>query len=185
MYKKFVIAILMVLSSVVVAQDEYTTDEGAATDETATEETITTEATATPGMERASLIPAEASFKGTFTGWALKIDGRLEGKATLDDAVEITDIGEVKGTVETSVGTVKGRIDGTIWASEELYLTSTAIVTGDAMCRNLVVEKGALMSTKTSMGEVKVVEGKKTLVPTKSKARKSTRQRRTRSRSYY
>lgn len=181
MYKKFVIAILVLLSTAVIAQDEYY-DEEYYDEEGTAESTV---GVTSEEMRGATLIPAEAIFKGTFSGRALKIEGRFEGKATVDEALEISEIGEVKGNVETSVGTVKGRVDGTVWASEELYLASSAIVTGEAMCRNLVVEKGALMSTKTSMGEVKVVEGKKTIVPAKTKSRTTTRKRRSRSRSYY
>lgn len=180
MYKKLLlVAVLLLGSSLIVAQDEYTGEEDMGyTEEGTTDETQVEEVQSQGGY---SLIPSEAVFKGTFYGRKVKIDGVLEGKAILDDDIQVSEIGEIKGNVETVTGIVKGRVDGSIWASEELVLKPTAVVTGEAMCRNLVVEKGAMMSTKTSMGEIKTVEGKKTVVTKKTKAVKRARTRTRRS----
>jgi len=129
-----------------------------------------------------TLIPDEAIFKGTLRCRQVRVDGIYEGKMMVDDKFEISENGAVKGDVEAVEGTVKGRVQGNINTSEDLNLASTAMVSGVITCRNLIVEKGAIYTGKSEMGELKEIGGKK---ETTKKRTTTTRTRRTRSRSYY
>lgn len=128
---------------------------------------------------QATLIPTESIFKGTLRCRRVRIDGIFNGNLIVEEKFEISEDGDVKGTIKTVDGVIKGKVDGKIFASKHLTITSTAMVSGDVSCRHLVVEEGALVSAKTSMGELEEIVKKKKVVK-KKKAAVTTRRRRRR-----
>lgn len=131
--------------------------------------------------QEVTLIPLEAVIKGTLRCRRVRVDGIFEGKLIVEDRIEVSEDGNVKGSINTVSGVINGRVEGDIYASKDLLLTSTAMVGGEITCRKLVVEEGALIEAKTSMGELKEIEKKKKVVP---KKKATTGRRRRRRRSY-
>lgn len=103
---------------------------------------------------------ADAIFKGAlnFSG-VVRIDGKFEGQVVTDDTLIVGEGGEINA--EISAGTVicKGRINGTIQASERVEIHSKSKVIGNIKSPSLFVEVGALFDGQCDMAsdEAKII----------------------------
>ena len=95
---------------------------------------------------------ADAIFKGAlnFSG-VVRIDGKFEGKVITKDTLIVGETGEL--TAEITAGTVvcKGRINGTIQATQRIEIHSKSQVVGNIKSPSLCVEVGALFDGQCDM----------------------------------
>ena len=95
---------------------------------------------------------ADAVFKGAlnFSG-VVRIDGKFEGKVITKDTLIVGETGEL--TAEITAGTVvcKGRINGTIQATQRIEIHSKSQVVGNIKSPSLCVEVGALFDGQCDM----------------------------------
>jgi cytoskeletal protein CcmA (bactofilin family) len=132
-------------------------------------------------IEGQTVIPATAIFKGTFVGRDIIIEGRVEGVISTDFEAEITEEGELVGKLETTDAIISGIVKGDIMAIGVVKCTPTAEISGGVLvCRDLIVEEGAIITSNVKMGEeVKLKEGKKKkTTPTRRRGRRRRRRRR-------
>lgn len=95
------------------------------------------------------ILGAKIASKGT-----LRIDGRVEGEVTTEDAVIIGPSGSIKGNVTARSVTVSGKILGNILARERLEIQPTGEVHGDVQtgAGTLIIEGGAKLEGRCVMG---------------------------------
>ncbi len=74
----------------------------------------------------------------------LMIKGRFSGQIKAASALYIGENAEIEATIEADMISSKGRIQGNISAKKRIELSSTARVTGDITCPELVIESGAV-----------------------------------------
>lgn len=83
---------------------------------------------------------------------------RIEGKVTGDVKAKAKFVlgadAEVSGSVVARSGEVAGRISGNIEISEVLILKPTAVINGDILTNQLVVEPGATFNGACKMGHL-------------------------------
>ena len=110
---------------------------------------------------------SDAVFKGAlnFSG-VVRIDGKFEGHVKTDDTLIVGETGLL--TAEIMAGTVvcKGKINGTIQASERIEIHSKSQVVGNIKAPSLSVEVGALFDGQCDMATdegkiIPMVEGEK------------------------
>lgn len=82
----------------------------------------------------------------------IRVDGEVKGTLTSKAKVVIGITGLIEGDIHCQNATIEGEVEGNIIASELLILTKSAIVMGDIQLKKLVVEEGARLSGKCSMG---------------------------------
>ncbi|MBM3334118.1 polymer-forming cytoskeletal protein [Candidatus Sumerlaeota bacterium] len=112
---------------------------------------------ATPGSpetivgEGTTILGGKIASKGT-----LRVDGRIEGELTTDDAVIVGPSGSIKGNVAARSVTVGGKIFGNILTREHLEIQPTGEVHGDIQtgAGTLIIEGGARLEGRCVMGMV-------------------------------
>ena len=89
-------------------------------------------------------ITGDIQFSGN-----LEIEGKVTGSVvSSDDAgkVRILPTGHVTGDIHTPTAVINGRIDGNIYSSEEIHLSSDSFVDGNLYYVLIEIEKGAQMN---------------------------------------
>ncbi|MBT3516315.1 MAG: polymer-forming cytoskeletal protein [Nitrospina sp.] len=110
----------------------------------------------------------EALFKGTlsFDG-IVRIDGKFEGKIQTKDTLVIGETGEIIADVEVGILVCKGKLHGTVLATEKIEMHPASTITGDVKSPALSIELGAVldghlnMTEKESKKVINLVEQKK------------------------
>jgi cytoskeletal protein CcmA (bactofilin family) len=85
------------------------------------------------------------------TAGSLRIDGRLEGNVRRADVVVIGVGATVAGDVHAREVVIGGTLTGTVHATERVELQATAIVTGDLMTQNVLVQEGGVVNGRVLM----------------------------------
>jgi|Deesub1362A_J573_1020465.scaffolds.fasta_scaffold13932_1 cytoskeletal protein CcmA (bactofilin family) len=131
-------------------------------------------------LQSQTVIPVTAVFKGNFVGRDIIIEGKVEGVISTDFEAEITEEGELIGKLETTDATISGVVKGDIMAIGVVKCTPTAEISGGVIvCRDLIVEEGALITSKVKMGEeVELKKQKKRKTTTGRRSRRRRRRRR-------
>jgi cytoskeletal protein CcmA (bactofilin family) len=99
------------------------------------------------------------SFEGT-----VRIDGKFEGQVKTADTLIIGETGQVSAEVMAGTVICKGRLEGTIIASEKIEIHANSQVAGSIKTPSLLVEVGAVLdgNCQMSAGEGKVLKLVKT-----------------------
>lgn len=99
-----------------------------------------------------SLIDAAATVIGDLeTAGSLRIDGRMEGTVRRADVVVIGVGATMAGDIHAREVVIGGTVTGTVQATERVELQATAIVTGDLMTQNVLVQEGGVVNGRVLM----------------------------------
>ena len=97
-----------------------------------------------------SILDKEFSVEGTVSAKGqLIVKGTVNGKL-LADSVIIAEEGAVYAEAEVASMTIGGKFEGNVSASKELVILSTGHCTGKIVCRDFVVEAGAVLNAEVS-----------------------------------
>jgi len=83
----------------------------------------------------------------------IRIDGVVDGFVNTKAKVVIGPKGMVKGELTCDSADVTGKIDGKLTVKNELYLKSSAYITGELNTHKLVVESGAFINGNCVVGK--------------------------------
>ena len=86
----------------------------------------------------------------TFDG-AVRIDGKFEGQVKTSDTLIVGETGKLNADVTAGVLISKGKITGTIIATERVEIHSTSKIVGNIRSPSLVVEIGAVFDGHIDM----------------------------------
>ncbi len=82
----------------------------------------------------------------------IRIEGELKGVLRADARVVVGESGVITGDVFCQNADISGLVKGTITVSDQLFLKQTAKVEGDIVTQKLIVESGAILNGRCSMG---------------------------------
>ena len=110
----------------------------------------------------------DALFKGTlsFDG-IVRIDGKFEGKIQTKDTLVIGETGEIIADVEVGILVCKGKLQGTVLATEKIEMLPASRIIGDVKTPAMSIELGAVLDGHLNMTEkedkkvINLVEQKK------------------------
>jgi len=110
----------------------------------------------------------DALFKGTlsFEG-IVRIDGKFEGKIQTKDTLVIGETGEIIADVEVGILVCKGKLNGTVLATEKMEMHPASTIIGNVETPAVSIELGAIldghlnMTGKESKKVINLVEQKK------------------------
>ena len=97
-----------------------------------------------------SIIDKELTIDGTVsTSGRLIVKGVLKG-TVIGKNVIIAEEGSVYAVAKVASMTIGGTFEGEIRASKELILLSTGKCTGKVVCKDLVIETGAILNAQVT-----------------------------------
>lgn len=100
----------------------------------------------------ASKIAPGNQLQGNLSGTSdVIVEGRVEGKVTVEGTVAVAAGGEVHGLVEARVVRVAGKVVGNLVASDLVELAATAVLEGDIQATRVVIAEGAFFTGKVAM----------------------------------
>jgi cytoskeletal protein CcmA (bactofilin family) len=92
------------------------------------------------------------TVKGEISGdEALTIEGRVEGKITLQNSIYVKDTGVVNADVVSKSITIEGSVSGNIVASEKVEILPDGVMVGDIKAPRVVLNDGALLKGQIEM----------------------------------
>ena len=105
-----------------------------------------------PSREAASVLGNGMTFEGDISGVGqLVIEGTVKGDVRVSQVL-INEKGAVEGTVHADVLDVRGRVSGAIIA-KQVHLHASARVEGDITQEQLVIERGAWFSGRSTQAK--------------------------------
>jgi cytoskeletal protein CcmA (bactofilin family) len=81
----------------------------------------------------------------------LRVQGSMEGEATLSGDLHVESQGTVKAKLQARSCSVRGAVEGEITAKERLVVAGSGTVSGTVRVARLVVEDGALLNGTITM----------------------------------
>lgn len=105
------------------------------------------------GSEHVTLLGKDVRFKGVlrFEGTA-EIDSHLEGEIHTKGVLIIGEHAVIKGTINAGTLVSRGKIKGTIIATEKVELLKSAILIGDVHAPSFAMEADAHIHGQVDMG---------------------------------
>lgn len=105
------------------------------------------------GSEHVTLLGKDVRFKGVlrFEGTA-QIDSHLEGEIHTRGVLMIGEHGVIKGTINAGTVVSRGKIKGTIIATEKVQLLKSAILIGDVHSPSFAMDADAHIHGQVDMG---------------------------------
>lgn len=100
-------------------------------------------------IDQGSKFEGKLSFKDT-----VRIDGGFEGEITSENTLIVGESGEVHASIRSKIVVVSGTVIGDITAEKQVVLHKTAQLEGDVTTPSLMIEEGAVLNGKLSMGKV-------------------------------
>src|SRR5688572_16004166 len=98
------------------------------------------------------LIGSKITIRGQISGnQDLVIEGRVEGKVSLENRLTVEESGSVEADLEVVDAALKGEVRGDINASRSAVLHAGARVVGNIRAPRVVVEEGARFSGAIEM----------------------------------
>ena len=97
-------------------------------------------------VDAGCVIRGELEFKDSF-----RLDGRIEGKVRSSAELLIGERGTVEGDIEVARALIGGEVRGTIRATGQVVLHTTARVWADIQTPALVMEEGAFLEGRVAM----------------------------------
>jgi len=96
-----------------------------------------------------------STFSGTLhLRHGVRIEGSIEGEIECDETVTIGPSGRVTARIRAQTVVIEGELHGDIEARGEITLHKTAKVFGDLTTEGIVVEKGAKVEGRITIGSV-------------------------------
>lgn len=84
----------------------------------------------------------------------LTVDGRVRGRLSGSNVTVIVGPGgHVHGEIRGRRVVVSGTVEGSIWASERVELTISAVVRGSVSAERIVIPDGATVNARIDMGQ--------------------------------
>ena len=101
-----------------------------------------------------TIIAPGVRVEGDFTsqGFVL-IDGEVIGSVKTESDLDVGERAKISADVTAANAHVSGMVKGNIIVGEKLVVASTAHISGDITAKTLVVEQGAIINGRISMGE--------------------------------
>lgn len=90
---------------------------------------------------------------------AVRIDGSFQGEVTSEGTLVIGQEASVEGHILVGQLVISGRVNGEVRARERVVLHKTACLVGTLETPSLMVEEGAIIEGKITMGGQLAVEG--------------------------
>lgn len=102
-----------------------------------------------------TIIAPGVRVEGDFTsqGFVL-IDGEVIGSVKTESDLEVGERANISADINAANVNVAGSVKGNLRVGDRLQVTSTAHIAGDISTKVLVVEQGAVINGKITMGEV-------------------------------
>ena len=104
-----------------------------------------------------NVLNSDVELKGTlkFSG-ELTFDGKLDGDIQSEGSLTLCDNAVIKGNMNVSTVTVRGKVNGNIIAKEKIDIKTKAELFGDIRAPKLVIEEGVTFVGKTEVNPNKV-----------------------------
>src|SRR6516162_6043940 len=104
-----------------------------------------------------NVLNSDVELKGTlkFSG-ELTFDGKLEGDIHSEGSLSLGDNAVVKGNINVSNVTMRGKINGNVTAKEKIDIKSKTELFGDIRAPKLVIEEGVTFVGKSEINPNKV-----------------------------
>ena len=97
---------------------------------------------------------ADALFKGTLSFEdTVRIDGKFEGSVNTKDTLVIGETGEMQADLEVGTLVCKGKLRGTVVASQKVEMHPASKITGNIQTPALSIELGAVIDGQINMEE--------------------------------
>jgi cytoskeletal protein CcmA (bactofilin family) len=91
---------------------------------------------------------------------SLRIDGQVKGEIQCAQKVAIGETGNVSATIEADTVVVAGEVNGNITARRKVTLERTGRVNGDLCTPGIVIQEGAKLEGRITIGEDADAPGK-------------------------
>ena len=99
-----------------------------------------------------TIIGSSSSFDGKLVSTGIvRIDGILSGELDVDGNIIVGENGYIKGNIRSNKVIIAGKVEGNVYSSGSLELTSSGKVYGDIEVRNVTIEDGAVFEGKCTM----------------------------------
>jgi cytoskeletal protein CcmA (bactofilin family) len=98
-------------------------------------------------IDQGSEFEGKLSFRDT-----VRIDGSFTGEISSENTLIVGESGKIHATIKSVCVMVSGHVDGDIQASSQIVLHKSAVVTGDLVAPNIVMEEGAQLNGNVRMG---------------------------------
>lgn len=98
-------------------------------------------------IDQGSEFEGKLSFRDT-----VRIDGSFTGEISSENTLIVGESGKIHASIKSVCVMVSGQVDGDIQASSQIVLHKSAVVTGDLMAPNIVMEEGAQLNGNVRMG---------------------------------
>ncbi len=98
-------------------------------------------------IDQGSEFEGKLSFRDT-----VRIDGTFTGEISSENTLIVGESGKIHATIKSVCVMVSGQVDGDIQASSQIVLHKSAVVTGDLVAPNIVMEEGAQLNGNVRMG---------------------------------
>ncbi|MCR4587390.1 MAG: polymer-forming cytoskeletal protein [Lachnospiraceae bacterium] len=100
-----------------------------------------------------SLLGVDAVVEGNFSVKdSARIDGTIRGDVTAQGNLVLGPKGTINGNIKATDVEVGGKIVGNVTAGGRVFLTSTAHLTGDIVCKGIIIDENAVFQGKCDMG---------------------------------
>ncbi len=100
----------------------------------------------------ATVLGAGTCMEGTLTGdGSVRIDGCMNGTIEVAGDVIVAETAKVQARICARTVKISGTVDGDVHSTGLVELASSAVVSGDVSCADLVVDKGAVLNGCTRM----------------------------------
>jgi cytoskeletal protein CcmA (bactofilin family) len=111
----------------------------------------------TPANNSKNVLNSDVELKGTlkFSG-ELTFDGKLDGDIQSEGSLNLGDNAVIKGNMNVSTVTVRGKVNGNIIAKDKIDIKTKAELFGDIRAPKLVIEEGVTFVGKTEVNPNKV-----------------------------
>lgn len=111
----------------------------------------------TPANNSKNVLNSDVELKGTlkFSG-ELTFDGKLDGDIQSEGSLTLGDNAVIKGNMNVSTVTVRGKVNGNIIAKDKIDIKTKAELFGDIRAPKLVIEEGVTFVGKTEVNPNKV-----------------------------
>lgn len=108
-----------------------------------------------------TFLDSSTVFEGKLTcADSLRIDGQVKGEINCAQKVAIGETGSVHATIEADTVVVAGEVNGDITATRKVTLEKTGRVNGNLCTPGIVIQEGAKLEGRITIGEEAVPEAK-------------------------
>ena len=98
-------------------------------------------------IDQGSEFEGKLSFRDT-----VRIDGSFTGEISSENTLIVGESGRIHATIKSVCVMVSGQVDGDIQATSQIVLHKSAVVNGDLVAPNIVMEEGAQLNGNVRMG---------------------------------